>query len=140
MTAIEQVFQHIKTNPSQLPSQIAAALPDVNRSTVYGAIDNLWLCGEIQRFDSGDGFRYFVDTTNGSDPMLAELEKHASVLEEKGHRRRAAEVWLAAFDAAKSVNDRERYRQRRLRCLAGMTKGNGDESCVAGRYVGGNDA
>lgn len=140
MTAIEQVFQHIKDNPGLLPSEIAAALPGVNRSTAYGAIDNLWMYGEIERLAAGDGFRYFVDTTNGSDPMLAELEKRARELEEKGLHRRAAEVWLTAFDAAKSVNDRERYRQRRLRCLAGMTKGNGDDSCVAGRYVGGNDA
>lgn len=140
MTAIEQVFQHIKNNPGLLPSEIAAALPEVNGSTAYRAIDSLWVYGEIERLAAGDGFRYFIDTTNGSDPVLAELEKQASVLEEKGQRRRAAEVWLAAFDAAKSVNDRERYCQRRLRCLAGMTKGNGDESCVAGRYVGGNDA
>ncbi|MEE6801311.1 MarR family winged helix-turn-helix transcriptional regulator [Escherichia coli O8:H10] len=140
MTAIEQVFQHIKDNPGLLPSEIAAALPEVTRSNAYGAIDNLWMYGEIERLAAGDGFRYFVDTTNGSDSMLVELEKLARELEEKGQRRRAAEVWLAAFDAAKSVNDRERYRQRRLRCLAGMTKGNGDDSCVAGRYVGGNDA
>lgn len=140
MTAIEQVFQHIKANPGLLPSEIAAALPDVNRSTAYGAIDNLWMYGEIERLASGDGFRYFIDKARDNDPVLAELEKQASALQEKGCRRRAAEVWLAAFDAAKSVNDRERYRQRRLRCLAGMTKGNGDESCVAGRYVGGNDA
>ena len=138
MTAIEQVFQHIKDNPGLLPSEIAAALPAVTRSTAYGAIDNLWMYGEIERLAAGDGFRYFVDTTNGSDPMLVELEKLARELEEKGQRRRAAEVWLAAFDAAKSVNDRERYCQRRLRCLAGMTKGFGDDSCVAGRYVGDN--
>lgn len=140
MTAIEQVFQHIKVNPGLLPSEIAAALPEVNSCTTYRAIDNLWVHGEIERLAAGDGFRYFIDTTNGSDPVLAELEKQARQLEEKGLCRRAAEVWLAAFDAAKSVNDRERYCQRRLRCLAGMTKGNGDDSCVAGRYVGGNDA
>lgn len=140
MTAIEQVFQHIKANPGLLPSEIAASLPDVNRSTVYGAIDNLWMYGEIERLASCDGFRYFIDKARDNDPVLAELEKQASALEKKGQRRRAAQVWLAAFDAAKSVNDRERYRQRRLRCLAGMTKGYGDESCVAGRYVGGNNA
>ena len=138
MTAIEQVFQHIKDNPGLLPSEIAAALPGVSRSTAYGAIDNLWMYGEIERLAAGDEFRYFVDTTNGSDPRLAELENRARELEEKGLQRRAAEIWLTAFDAAKSVNDRERYRQRRLRCLAGMTKGNGDDSCVAGRYVGDN--
>lgn len=140
MTAIEQVFQHIKTNPSQLPSQIAAALPDVNRSTVYGAIDNLWLCGEIQRFDSGDGFRYFVDSQATGDSKLTALELKAVELESKCLWRRAADAWLTAYDAAKSSNDRERYRNHRLRCLGGMTKGYGDESCVAGRYVGGNDA
>ncbi|MDL0009101.1 hypothetical protein NVR49_21185 [Enterobacter roggenkampii] len=140
MTAIEQVFQHIKTNPSQLPSQIAAALRDVNRSTVYGAIDNLWLCGEIQRFDSGDGFRYFVDSQATSDSKLTALEQKAVELESECLWRRAADAWLTAYDAAKSSNDRERYRSHRLRCLGGMTTGNGDDSCVAGRYVGGNDA
>jgi len=140
MTTIEQVFQHIKTNPSQLPSQIAAALPGVNRRTVYGAIDSLWLCGEIKRFDSGDGFRYFVDSQSASDSKLTALEQKAFKLESKCLWRRAADAWLAAYDAAKSSNDRERYRSHRLRCLAGMTTGYGDESCVAGRYVGGNDA
>lgn len=140
MTAIEQVFQHIKDNPGLLPSEIAAALPGVNRSTAYGAIDNLWMYGEIERLAAGDGFRYFVDTTNGSDPMLVELEKQARQLEEKGLLRRAADAWLAAFDAAKSVNDRERYRKCRLECLSWMTRGYGDDSCVAGRYVGGNHA
>jgi predicted transcriptional regulator len=77
MTAIEQVFQHIKVNPGLLPSEIAAALPEVNSCTTYRAIDNLWVHGEIERLAAGDGFRYFIDTTNGSDPVLAELQKQA---------------------------------------------------------------
>ncbi len=140
MTATEQVFQHIKANPGLLPSEIAASLPDVNRSTAYGAIDNLWAYGEIERLEGADGYRYFIDTARGNDATLAELEAQARKLEKQGLFRRAAAVWLEAFDTAQSANDRELYRQRRLRCLAGMTKGNGDESCVAGRYVGGNHA
>jgi len=140
MTAIEQVFQHIKDNPGLLPSEIAAALPEVNRSTAYGALENLWAYGEIERLEGADGYRYFIDTARGNDATLAELETQARKLEKKGLFRRAATVWLEAFDNAESANDRELYRQRRLRCLAGMTKGYGDESCVAGRYVGGNNA
>lgn len=140
MTATEQVFQHIKANPGLLPSEIAAALPGVNRSTAYGAIDNLWAYGEIERLEGADGYRYFIDTARGNDATLAALETQARELEKQGLQRRAAAVWLEAFDTAQSANDRELYRQRRLRCLAGMTKGYGDDSCVAGRYVGGNDA
>ena len=140
MTATEQVFQHIKNSPSQLPSQIAAALPAVNRRTVYGAIDSLWLCGEIQRFDSGDGFRYFVDLQAAIDSKLVAMEQKAMELESKCLWRRAADAWLSAYDAAKSSNDRERYCSHRLRCLGGMTTGYGDDSCVAGRYVGENHA
>jgi len=138
MTATEQVYQHIQANPGLLPSEIAAALPGVNRSTAYGAIDNLWAYGEIERLEDADGYRYFIDTARGNDVRLAALETQARELEKQGLYRRGAAVWLEAFDTAQSANDRELYRQRRLRCLTGMTKGYGDDSSVAGRYVGGN--
>lgn len=73
-----------------------------------------------------------------SNQQLAALESRAKELEGKCLWRRAASVWLEAYDAAKANSDRERYRKRLLRCLAGMTRGHGDGGELAGRYVGNN--
>lgn len=137
MNNISQVLEYITNNPGVLPSEVAAALPGINKSTVFGAVDNLWQAGKIQRIGSADGFRYLADQQDvSSNSVLAALEKRAVELEKKGQWRRAATVWLQAYDTANVNADRERYRKRRSRCLSGMTRGMPDSGQVAGHYVG----
>lgn len=137
MNNISQVLEYITNSPGVLPSEVAAALPGINKSTVFGAVENLWLSGKIQRIESADGFRYLVEQqTVSSNSALAALEKRAVELEKKGQWRRAATVWLQAYDTASVNSDRERYRKRRSRCLSGMTRGKPDSGQVAGHYVG----
>jgi len=137
MSNISQVLEYIKSKPGVLPSEVAAALPHINKSTAFGAVDNLWHTGKIQRIESADGFRYLVDQQGvSSDSALAALEKSAVELEKKRQWRRAATVWLQAYDAATVNADREKYRKRRARCLTGMTRGKPDSGQVAGPYVG----
>ncbi len=139
MNNISKVLEYITNNPGVLPSEVAAALPAINKSTVFGAVENLWLSGKIQRIGSADGFRYLVEQqTVSSNSVLAALEKRAVELEKKGQWRRAATVWLQAYDTASANADRERYRKRRSRCLSGMTRGMPDSGQVAGHYVGGH--
>lgn len=139
MNNISQVLEFITNNPGVLPSEVAAALPGINKSTVFGAVENLWLSGKIQRVESADGFRYLVEQqTVSNNSVLAALEKRAAELEKNRQWRRAATVWLQAYDTATVNADRERYRKRRARCLSGMTRGKPDSGQVAGHYVGGH--
>jgi len=137
MNNISKVLEYIKNNPGVLPSEVAAALPGINKSTAFGAVDNLWQTGKIQRFESADGFRYLVDQQSvSSNSALAALEKRAVELEKKRQWRRAATVWLQAYDLAIINADRERFRKRRASCLTGMTRGKPDSGQVSGHYVG----
>lgn len=139
MSYISKVLEYIKNNPCVLPSEVAAALPHINKSTAFGAVENLWQTGKIQRVESADGFRYMADQQGlSSNSVLAALEKRAVELENKRQWRRAATLWLQAYDAATVNADREKYRKRRARCLSGMTRGKPDGGQVAGHYVGGN--
>jgi DNA-binding MarR family transcriptional regulator len=139
MSNISKVLEYIKNNPGVLPSEVAAALPHINKSTAFGAVENLWQTGKIQRVESADGFRYmFAQQELNSNSVLAALEKRAVELEKKRQWRRAATLWLQAYDAATLNADREKYRKRRARCLTGMTRGKPDGGQVAGHYVGGN--
>ena len=139
MSNISKVLEYIKNNPGVLPSEVAAALPHINKSTAFGAVENLWQTGKIQRVESADGFRYMFDQQElNSNSVLAALEKRAVELEKKRQWRRAATLWLQAYDAATLNADREKYRKRRARCLTGMTRGKPDGGQVAGHYVGGN--
>ena len=139
MSNISKVLEYIKNNPGVLPSEVAAALPHINKSTAFGAVENLWQTGKIQRVESADGFRYMFDQQElNTNSVLAALEKRAVELEKKREWRRAATLWLQAYDAATLNADREKYRKRRARCLTGMTRGKPDGGQVAGHYVGGN--
>lgn len=74
-------------------------------------------------------------TKSPAEQRLA-LESIAVGLEKKGLMRRAATAWLAAYDAAETMADRERCAQRRARCLKRDSVGTREGWYLAGCFKG----
>lgn len=132
MSAVSDVYKFISENSGVNRADILAAFPDTGASALVSAYERMYQAGKINRIASSQGYLYY---TGDSAPQiesskLAELEKTAIRLEEKGFYRRAATVWLQAYDCSQRHTDRERYAKRRRYCLSGMTSGTRDGSAA----------
>lgn len=79
----------------------------------------------------------FVRASGGAQAaQRLALENTATGLEKRGLMRRAATAWLAAYDAAETVADRERCAQRRARCLKRDSAGPREDWYLAGCFKG----
>lgn len=137
MSIVAELYKFIAQHNGVTRLEMIAAFPDVNRNSVISSYDRLYRNGKISRISSRDdkrGYQYLVTPENAPAPeaipqdklQLQAIEQAARELEGRGLYRRAATVWLQAYDCAQRHTDRERYAKRRRRCLAGMTSGTRD--------------
>ncbi|MCY1699500.1 PerC family transcriptional regulator [Lelliottia sp. SL45] len=136
---MEQVFEFIKNREGTAPIEAARGLPHLNKSTVLGAVQRLYIFGQIDRFKGSSCFLYIVPSSaaEAGDSRLKALEERALELQKKGMWRRAATVWLACYDQSKQSADRETYMRRRVECLSGFSRGV-NNGCLelSGRFIG----
>jgi len=125
MSAFSEVLNYVRANGESTTNDVCAGLNHLDMRTVQRALERLFAVGQIKRKPCGRMYMYFTDEPSAStgNRLLAELATKALELEEKGLLRRAASVWLEAFDGAQTIQARACYAQRRARCLAGMTRG-----------------
>ena len=144
MSITVDIYKFIAQHSGVTRSEMLLAFPDLNRDAVISAYDRLYRSGKVSRMSSRDdkrGYQYLVTDENKPGPeeipqdmkRLQAIVETAESLEKRGLYRRAATVWLEAYDCAQRHADRERYAKRRRRCLTGMTSGTRDGS--AGEVV-----
>ncbi|ECC6922541.1 PerC family transcriptional regulator [Salmonella enterica] len=70
--------------------------------------------------------------------MIATLVSDAEKLESRGLFRRAATVWMQAFDESLLIGEREAFTRRCQKCIASCKKPvrPGEQIYLAGRFVG----
>jgi len=141
MSIVVDIYNFIAQGTGVTRLEMLAAFPDTNRNSVISAYERLHRTGKISRIqprDSKRGYQYLVTPSNAPAPevipedklRLQAIEKTARELEGRGLYRRAATVWLQAYDCAQRHTDRERYAKRRRCCLSGMTSGTRDGSAA----------
>lgn len=139
MSISVDIYKFIAQHNGVTRGEMLKAFPDSSRDSVVSAYDRLYRAGKISRISSADdkrGYQYLVTDENAPGPeevpqdtnRLAAIVEIAESLEGRGFYRRAATVWLQAYDCAQRHADRERYAKRRRRCLSGMTSGTRDGS------------
>ncbi|MBB3324894.1 PerC family transcriptional regulator [Atlantibacter sp. RC6] len=145
MSIASEIMKYVIENPGCTYRQIAAAMPDINLSTINRCLSRAFINGKLARELNDSTLAYYPIEEAGPEAlteenrrMLTELENLAQQLEAKGLYFRAASVWLTAFDMAISNTDRSRYISRRAACLryAGNFKAPEGRCYLAGRYVG----
>lgn len=128
MNTIEEIFEYVRANPVSAAHDVVLATPHIDAMTVRGSLTYLHNQGRLERIKAGRNWCYYVEDplTAAESKKLTQLENLACELQEKGFFRRAATIWLQAFDSAKSHAARNRYARNRANCLSGMTSGVSD--------------
>ncbi|UXY12050.1 BlaI/MecI/CopY family transcriptional regulator [Kosakonia sp. ML.JS2a] len=125
MSAFSEVLNFVRENGKCTTAEVCDGLNQLDVRTVQRALERLVAVDHIQRNKQGRTFIYFIDepfpTSETGRPV--ELAKKAHELEERGMNRRAATLWLEAFDCAQTQQARASYAKRRAKCLAGMKRG-----------------
>ena len=141
MSTFDEVYEFIRTHPVSAARDLIEALPHINENSIGGALIRMYNQGMLERHKVGRNWVYYVDEplTAAELKKLTELENLARELEAKKLWRRAATVWLEAYDTASNQTSRNRYAKCRAHCLSGMTHGVTDGSGSApGNYAGGD--
>lgn len=150
-----QIF--IEENPGCTSSDIANAFEGYSRRCVLQTASKLRQSGRVSHKCQGDIHRHFalgeepelepaVETkrvrdcyTGTNDPrVILRLTRKAEELESKGLYRRAATVWMEAFCESHSQPERNKFLQRRERCLRKSKRivVSADGWYLSGNYVG----
>lgn len=140
MSQIFEIVQSLSGHPVSAARDLIEALPHINENSIGGALIRMYNQGMLERHKVGRNWVYYVDEplTAAELKKLTELENLARELEAKHLWRRAATVWLEAYDTASNQTSRNRYAKCRAHCLSGMTHGVTDGSGgTPGSYVGG---
>ncbi|EDW8028225.1 PerC family transcriptional regulator [Salmonella enterica] len=154
MSLLVKVQAFIELNPGLTSNEIADALPEYARFDVQRSASKLYRCKRVNRRLAGDVFRYYAGKdeaviltlrqkrsgrTGSGDPMvLAKLVNDAEKLESRGLFRRAATVWMQAFDESLLIGEREAFTRRCQKCIERCKKPvrPGEQIYLAGRFVG----
>ncbi|EEE1295750.1 PerC family transcriptional regulator [Salmonella enterica subsp. diarizonae] len=154
MSLLTTVQAFIELNPGLTSNEIADAFPEYRRYDVQRAASRLYRCKRVNRRLDGDVFRYYAGKdeaviltlrqkrsgrTGSGDPMvLAKLVNDAEKLESRGLFRRAATVWMQAFDESLLIGEREAFTRRCQKCIERCRKSvrPGEQIYLAGRFVG----
>ncbi|EIF7171054.1 PerC family transcriptional regulator [Salmonella enterica] len=154
MSLLTTVQEFIGLNPGLTSNEIADAFPEYRRYDVQRAASRLYRCKRVNRRLAGDVFRYYAGKdeaviltlrqkrsgrTGSGDPMvLAKLVNDAEKLESRGLFRRAATVWMQAFDESLLIGEREAFTRRCQKCIERCKKPvrPGEQIYLAGRFVG----
>ncbi|EDW2059383.1 PerC family transcriptional regulator [Salmonella enterica] len=154
MSLLAKVQAFIELNPGLTSNEIADALPEYARFDVQRSASKLYRCKRVNRRLAGDVFRYYAGKdeaviltlrqkrsgrTGSGDPMvLAKLVNDAEKLESRGLFRRAATVWMQAFDESLLIGEREAFTRRCQKCIERCRKPvrPGEQIYLAGRFVG----
>lgn len=128
MSAFSEVLEYIRANGECTSIEVCCGLSNLDIRTVQRALERLVAIGQMKRKPYGRMFLYFTDAemTPSETGRPVELAQQALDLEARGLMRRAATVWLEAFDCAQTPQARACYAQRRAKCLSGMTRGVAD--------------
>ncbi|HGG5995416.1 TPA: hypothetical protein ACJG4C_004484 [Salmonella enterica subsp. diarizonae serovar 61:r:z53] len=149
MSLLAKVQEFIGLNPGLTSNEIADAFPEYRRYDVQRAASRLYRCRRVNRRLDGDVSRYYAGkdeaviltlrrTGLGDLTVLAKLVSDAEDLESRGLFRRAATVWMQAFDESLLIGEREAFTRRCQKCIASCKKPvrPGDQIYLAGRFVG----
>lgn len=126
MSLVAEILEYIKTAPGSSAADICDAFPQYPRPAVQRAAYRLYDAGYTTRSGDKNKFRYTfnefrietaIKPLQETRPAKA-LIKQASALEQKGLYLRAATVWRDAFDASRSITEREQCLRRKRKCIA----------------------
>ncbi|EHR8986906.1 PerC family transcriptional regulator [Escherichia coli] len=82
-----------------------------------------------------------VSEKQSRNPDVVKLSIKAEELEDKGFFRRAATVWLQAYDKGETREEKDYFMARRARCVRKSTRGctntSGGDWPLSGHYAGG---
>ncbi len=126
MSLVAEILEYIKTFPGSSAGDIADAFPQYPRPAVQRAAYRLYDAGYTTRSGEKNKFLYtFNESRIESDVKPLQETRHAKVLikqasalEQKGLYLRAATVWRDAFDASRSITEREQCLRRKRKCIA----------------------
>lgn len=151
----QMIVSFISENPGSQISAVVKAMPEIDRSSISSALTRLALLGKLNRKQGVHGcFEYTL--ANGESapevipvatPAPAPVTQQAAIspleweckfskaedLLSKGLTRRANHAFLELLDVTSEATLREKVIRRRNCC---GSKPHGDDSTVAGRYVG----
>lgn len=158
MSLLATVQAFIELNPGLTTREIASALPEYERFDVQRAASHLCLRGRVTRQKEKGLARYFASESeavtakpaqkranstsrrkgSGDPQVIATLVSDAEELESRGLFRRAATVWMQAFDESLLIGEREAFTRRCQKCIERCRKPvrPGEQIYLAGRFVG----
>ncbi|WP_313509169.1 PerC family transcriptional regulator [Kosakonia sacchari] len=128
MSTFSEVLEYIQQNGECTTSEVCCGLEHLDLRVVQRTLERLASIGQLKRKPLGRFFLYYTDEpiAPSETGRPVELANKALDLEARGLRRRAATVWLEAFDCAKTPQARACFALRRAKCLSGMTRGIAD--------------
>lgn len=148
MSLMKTLEMFIADNPGLTSREIAEAFADYSVDAVQRTVCRLHEYNFTTREWKGNQFRYYaLPTSTGAgrreppvDKAVSSLVEKAKALQERGLFRRAATVWMQAFQRSEVVTERERCLKERQRCLrkAVSDTKSGNSWFLAGRYAGEN--
>ncbi|MDJ6850320.1 PerC family transcriptional regulator [Salmonella enterica] len=158
MSLLAKVQAFIGLNPGLTSNEIADAFPEYDRLLVQRSASKLYRCKRVNRRLHGKVFRYYAGkdeaviltlrqkkpraasryTGSGDPKVIATLVSDAEKLESRGLFRRAATVWMQAFDESLLIGEREAFTRRCQKCIERCRKPvrPGEQIYLAGRFVG----
>lgn len=147
MSLMKTLEMFIADNPGLTSREIAEAFADYSVDAVQRAVCRLHEHNFTTREWKGNQFCYYALATSAGagrreppvDKAVVALVDKAKGLQERGLFRRAATVWMQAFQRSEVVTERERCLKERQRCLrkaVSDTKA-GNSWFLAGRFIGG---
>ncbi|EJT8608557.1 PerC family transcriptional regulator [Salmonella enterica subsp. enterica serovar Newport] len=158
MSLLADVQKFIELNRGVTAKELAATFSDYRRTAVQQAASRLYRCKRVNRRLHGKVFRYYAGkdeaviltlrqkkpraasryTGSGNPKVIATLVSDAEKLESRGLFRRAATVWMQAFDESLLIGEREAFTRRCQKCIASCKKPvrPGEQIYLAGRFVG----
>lgn len=153
MSLMADVQKFIEENQGCTSSDIANAFEGCSRRCVLQTASKLRQSGRVAHRYEGETHRHYAlheepiaatkpvrnCYTGTNDPqVILRLTRKAEELESKGLYRRAATVWMEAFCESHSQPERNKFLQRRERCLRKSKRivVSADGWYLSGNYVG----